>query len=147
MKKVNENKKKVLVGGCFDVLHFGHLTFLKNAKKLGNFLIVALESDEFIKKNKKKIPVHTQKQRAEILSSLDFVDQVIYLPYLKSDEDYALLTKKIKPDVIAITKGDPHRAQKEKQAKEIGAKVVVASPKLKKFASSKIAPYATFLSD
>jgi len=38
-----ESKKIVLVGGCFDLLHFGHISFLKRAKALGNYLVIALE--------------------------------------------------------------------------------------------------------
>ena len=48
----NKNRKKVLVGGCFDILHFGHIRFLQEAKKLGDILIVALESDENVKRLK-----------------------------------------------------------------------------------------------
>ena len=54
----------VLVGGCFDILHFGHLMFLKNAKEEGKVLVVLLESDEFIKKFKHREPVHKQNERA-----------------------------------------------------------------------------------
>jgi len=43
-----EKKELILVGGCFDLLHYGHITFLKNAKLPNSFLLVALESDEYI---------------------------------------------------------------------------------------------------
>jgi len=45
-------KKIVLVGGCFDLLHYGHVRFLEEAKKLGNHLVVALESDENVRRVK-----------------------------------------------------------------------------------------------
>lgn len=131
-------EKKVLVGGCFDLLHYGHLTFLRNAKKVGDFLIVALESDQFIKNNKERDPIHNQDQRAEILAALDFVDSVIKLPLLKSNQEYFDLIKLIKPKVIAVTEGDPQLTNKEKQAKEIGAKVMIVTNLLKDFSSQKI---------
>ena len=131
-------KKIVLVGGCFDLFHFGHLEFLKAAKKQGNYLVVAIDPDEFIRDKKGREPVHTQKQRAQILKSLKFVDKVICLPYLKTYEDYLSLVTKIKPAVIAVTKNDPQLKNKQKQAKTIGAKVKVVTPLLKNFSSTQI---------
>ncbi len=117
-------KKVVLVGGCFDVLHPGHIIFLEKAKKQGDFLIVLLESDEKIKELKgKSRPVHTQKERAAILRSLKSVDQVILLPYMKNDDDYERLIQNLKPDVIAATSGVPDNFHKERIAKITGAKI------------------------
>ena len=79
----------VLVGGCFDILHIGHIRFLKAARKQGDSLVVALESDEFIRLQKRREPFHTQAERAEILAALRSVDTVILLPLLSTDEDYA----------------------------------------------------------
>ena len=63
--------KIVLVGGCFDILHLGHVVFLEKAKKEGDVLVVLLESDEKVRFLKGKgRPVHTQSERAEILSAL-----------------------------------------------------------------------------
>jgi len=73
-------KKKVLVGGCFDILHYGHIHFLKNARALGDYLVIALESDKNIKRIKGSFrPIHDQDKRREILESLNFVDEVIIL--------------------------------------------------------------------
>ena len=72
---------KVLVGGCFDVLHIGHVKFLRQAKSFGDYLIVLLESDANIKKLKGSTrPIHNQKERKEVLEALKFVDKVIILP-------------------------------------------------------------------
>lgn len=131
-----KSKRKVLVGGCFDLIHYGHFSFLKNSKKQGDYLIIALESDEFIKKKKGKSPIHNQIQRAKILSGLTFVDLVILLPYLEKDKEYFCLVKKIKPLVIAVTKGDKQIENKKRQAKEVNAKVKIVVSLLKGLSSS-----------
>jgi FAD synthetase len=118
-------KKIVLVGGCFDLLHFGHISFLKQAKSLGEYLVVALESDENVKRMKgESRPIHTQAQRKEMLESLSVVDEVIVLPAMHGYRDYSKLVRKIKPAVIAITQGDPAKDKKSEQANEVGAKLI-----------------------
>src|SRR5207244_1653842 len=138
MIAMKKGAKTVLVGGCFDILHFGHVVFLKQAKRAGDYLIVALESDEFILNTKKKKPFHTQRERAEVLCALSFVDRVIKLPYFARDRDYFDFVKKLKPEVIAVTVGDLQIENKKKQAAEIGARVRVVTPFIKDFSSSKI---------
>lgn len=118
--------KTVLVGGCFDLLHFGHISFLKNAKALGDHLVVALESDENVSRMKgPSRPIHTQLQRKAMLEALTFVDEVILLPTMKSDEEYASLVSKVHPNIIAITKGDSAEDKKRTHAKSVNAKIVV----------------------
>lgn len=122
---------KVLVGGCFDLIHYGHIKFLTEAKKHGNYLIVALESDENVNRYKgTNRPIHTQRERSEMLNSLKMVDEVIELKPLKTDKDYFDLVKKIKPDIIAITENDPQMENKRKQADEIGANLLVVTPRI-----------------
>ena len=134
-----ENKKTVLVGGCFDLIHFGHLKFLEKAKEQGDFLIVALESDEFIKKHKKKQPVHQQSERVEILSNLNMIDLILLLPLFKTNNDYFDLVKKVSPRIIAVTVGDQQLENKKKQAIEIGAEVKEVVTNLKNFSTRNIA--------
>ncbi|MGB9707232.1 MAG: adenylyltransferase/cytidyltransferase family protein [Microgenomates group bacterium] len=138
LKKNLKGKKIVLVGGCFDLFHFGHLSFLKKAKKTGDSLIIALESDEFIKKNKKREPVHNQQQRAEILSQLEIVDLIIKLPFFNKDEDYLSMVKLIKPHTIAVSENDPQIKNKLKQAKEINAQLKIVCPLIDNFSTTKI---------
>lgn len=142
-----QKKKTVLVGGCFDLFHFGHLKFLQAAKKSGDYLIILLESDQFIKEKKRKTPVHNQKERAEILAIINFVDLIILLPYLKSGSEYFQLVKKINPGIIAVTEGDNFIQDKKNQAKKINAQLKVVTPLIKKFSSSKIINYETIFSD
>lgn len=136
--QVFKDKKTVLVGGCFDLIHFGHLKFLEKAKEQGNFLIVALESDEFIKKYKKKLPVHRQSERAEILANLSMVDMILLLPLFVSGKDYFDLVKSISPQVIAVTSGDPQIKNKKKQVEEIGGRLVTVIPLIKRFSTRRI---------
>ena len=120
-----ERKKTVLVGGCFDILHPGHIQFLDHAKKSGDVLLVFLESDKKITEMKGiQRPLHTQQERAAMLVSLRFVDVVILLPYFSHDQEYNELIKKLQPHIIATTEGDPHTEQKKRQAESVGAKVI-----------------------
>lgn len=136
---LNGKAKVVLVGGVFDILHYGHIQFLKKAKALGSYLIVALESDKNVKRLKgEKRPIHGQYQRREMLESLHFVDRVIILKDEMKDEDYEKLVKIISPQIIAITKGDPVIGKKRKQAEAIGAKLVEI-PRIKSPSTSQIA--------
>jgi rfaE bifunctional protein nucleotidyltransferase chain/domain len=118
-------KKIVLVGGCFDLLHFGHISFLKQAKALGDYLVVALESDENVRRMKGDArPIHTQTQRKEMLEALSVVDEVIPLLPMHGYRDYAELVRKIKPAIIAVTEGDHAKVKKTEQANEVGAKLI-----------------------
>ena len=68
--------KRVITYGTYDVLHYGHINLLKRAKALGDYLIVALSTDEFnAKKNKKSY--YTYEQRKKIIESCRYVDLVI----------------------------------------------------------------------
>lgn len=131
--------KKVLVGGCFDFIHFGHISFLKQAKAFGDYLIVALESDENVRNTKGDMrPIHTQEQRKQMLEALAFVDEVIALPPMKTDVAYYNLVMDVKPAVIAITEGDPIQDKKQEQAQKIGAELVVI-PKIHTPSTSQLA--------
>ena len=125
IKKIKQHGTVVLVGGCFDILHKGHIEFLKEAKKQGNTLVILLESDESVKKRKGETrPINTQSNRANALSNLPSVDYIILLPHLKIDLEYYDLVKKLEPDIIAVTESDPAYNKKVEQAKMVGGEVV-----------------------
>ncbi len=128
----------VLVGGCFDILHYGHLTFLKSARLHGSHLIVALESDESIIQRKHILPIHTQSQRAEILAELKCVDHIILLPIMATFEDYLALVQWVNPLIIAVTEGDAEISNKERQARSIGAELKIVNPLIPGLSSRKI---------
>lgn len=92
-----EGKKVVFTNGCFDILHRGHVEYLEKAKKLGDILIVGLNSDESVKKIKgEKRPIVPQDDRAFVLSALSCVDYVCIFEEETPEE----LIRKLVPDVL-----------------------------------------------
>ena len=145
--KIDASKKIVLAGGCFDILHYGHVTFLQKARNAGDVLILLLESDEFIMREKKKQPVHTHQQRAEIIAALHYVDYVVLLPLLKNPTiDYENIVKEIRPSIIALTEGDTKKSKKKSFADLVQAQLLVV-PYLSSFSSSQLITYAPIFRD
>ncbi len=140
-KKFKKEKRTiVLCGGCFDVLHLGHIKFLKAAKKIGDVLFVFVESDENVRKIKgEKRPINNQDERAEVLSSIRFVDYVIKTPPLMTNEDYDRLILRINPDYIAVTKGSESIKHIRRQAAKTGAKIMEVIGRIPDQSTSKIA--------
>ena len=98
IKKIKaERKKIVFTNGCFDLLHVGHIRYLFQAKKLGDFLIIGLNSDRSVKKLKgKDRPINSFEDRATLLSALKSVDLVIKF----EEQTPENLIKDIVPDVL-----------------------------------------------
>lgn len=92
----SEGKKIVFTNGCFDIIHVGHIRYLKEAKKLGDVLIVGLNSDSSIKRLKPDRPINSESNRAEVLASLEMVD---YVSIFEEDTPYELI-RFLKPDVL-----------------------------------------------
>lgn len=135
-----KNKRIVLAGGCFDILHMGHVKFLENAKKLGDVLFVLLESDESVKKLKgRDRPINQQEERAGVLEALETVNHVVLLKNMKTDNDYDNLITQIKPHIIATTQNDPYKKHKERQAKLIKGKVAYVIRRIKSKSTTKLA--------
>ncbi len=92
-----QGKKIVFTNGCFDLLHVGHIRLLQEASRLGGVLIVAVNSDQGVKRLKgEQRPIQSEVDRCEILDALRCVDFVTLF-----DEDTPLeLIKLIRPDVL-----------------------------------------------
>jgi rfaE bifunctional protein nucleotidyltransferase chain/domain len=87
----------VFTNGCFDILHAGHVTYLEEAKGLGDILILALNTDESIQRIKGPLrPIQTYDDRAILLSGLASIDFIIPL----SDDTPQTLIEHIKPDIL-----------------------------------------------
>ena len=93
----SKNKKIVMTNGCFDILHPGHIHLLKNAKKLGDILVVAINSDESVKILKgNSRPINDLKTRIKNLETLNVVDYVISF----SAETPKKIIENISPDTL-----------------------------------------------
>jgi len=101
MKKIcdrlrKDGKKIVFTNGCFDILHAGHVRYLKQAKKLGDVLIIGLNSDASVSGIKPGRPINSEKNRAEVLSELASVDHVVVF----NEKTPYNLIKAVRPDVL-----------------------------------------------
>lgn len=101
-----KGKKVVFTNGCFDLLHYGHIALLNYSKKLGDVLVVGLNSDKSVKSIKgNSRPIYNENMRAEMLLSLKSVDYVIIF-----DTDTPVkLIEKIKPSILV--KGSDYKRE------------------------------------
>ena len=113
-KLKNENKTIVFTNGCFDILHVGHVRYLKESAKYGDILIVGLNSDSSVKKLKgESRPINNENDRAEILSALYFVDYIVIFDENTPEN----LLDEIKPDIY--TKGADYTIETLPEAKTV----------------------------
>ena len=92
-----ERKKIVFTNGCFDLLHVGHIRYLAQAKRLGDFLIIGLNSDSSVKELKgENRPINSFEDRATLLSAIESVDLVIMF----EEQTPENLIKDIVPDIL-----------------------------------------------
>jgi len=89
-------KKIVFTNGCFDLIHVGHVRYLAEAKKLGDVLVVGLNSDSSVSAIKPGRPVIPERERAEVMSALCMVDYVVLFD---EDTPYELIID-VQPDVL-----------------------------------------------
>ena len=118
-----EGKKIVFTNGCFDILHVGHTRYLKEAKKMGDVLVLALNSDESVRSLKgERRPLVPESERADVVASLESVDFVIIFDELTP----LSLIEYLKPDVL-VKGGDWAEDQVvgRESVKNWGGKVII----------------------
>jgi len=92
-----QGKKIVFTNGCFDIVHVGHIRYLSQARKLGDILVVGLNTDRSVRTIKgEKRPLVCENERAEVLSALKVVDYVV----LFDEPDPLALIKALKPSIL-----------------------------------------------
>lgn len=92
-----KSDKIVFTNGCFDILHVGHIQTLSEAKKLGDKLIVGVNSDDSVKRLKgEERPINSEGNRARLMDSLSMVDAVVIF----SEDTPIKLIEAIEPDVL-----------------------------------------------
>jgi D-beta-D-heptose 7-phosphate kinase/D-beta-D-heptose 1-phosphate adenosyltransferase len=114
-------KKIVFTNGCFDILHKGHIEYLRESKKLGDKLIIGLNSDASIKRLKgSSRPTNNEQDRKHVLEALEFVDEVIIF---NEDTPYELI-RRIQPDII--TKGGDYKSKEEVVGHDLADVVIIS---------------------
>jgi len=93
-----KNKVVVAVCGGFDPIHVGHIRHLRDAKRLGDILVVMLNDDDWLMKKKDYVFMSFE-ERKEIIESIRYVDKVV--PVIDTDGSVAKTLEKLKPDVFA----------------------------------------------
>lgn len=116
---------RVMATGVFDIIHLGHIHYLKESKKLGDELIVVVARDSTARKNNKE-PVFSESMRLQIVSELKIVDRAI----LGHEGDIYSTVKEVDPDIITLGYDqhfDPHIIENRCREMGLGTKVVRVS--------------------
>ena len=101
-----QGQRLVATNGCFDLLHFGHVSYLEHAKKLGDLLVVGLNGDHSVRQLKgPHRPLVPEKQRAAVLAALACVDAVVIFPQVRAHRFLAA----VRPDIYV--KGGDYRPE------------------------------------
>ncbi|KYK32551.1 MAG: FAD synthase [Thermoplasmatales archaeon SG8-52-3] len=113
---------KVMATGTFDILHLGHIYYLKEAKKLGDKLVVVVATDTTVKRLKHE-PVNPAEIRLKLIKELKIVDEA----YIGHEDDIYEIVEEIKPDIIALGFDQIHdkiKIEKELKKRKINVKIV-----------------------
>ena len=113
---------RVMATGTFDLLHMGHIYFLKEAKKLGDTLCVVVARDSTVRKLKHE-PVNPEEIRLNLIKEVKVVDEA----YLGHEDDIYAIVEEIKPDIIALGYDqihDENKIRSELKNRKLKAKVI-----------------------
>lgn len=143
IKKIQkEQKTLVFTNGCFDLIHIGHIEYLKDAKNLGDVLIVGINSDASVKRLKGKLrPVQNENDRAKIIEALRMVDAVIIF----TEDTAESLISLIKPHIYV--KGNDYQIENLPEREIVtsyGGKIVLV-PYLKGHSTTNLVQKILFL--
>ena len=118
-----DGKNVVFTNGCFDIMHAGHVSYLRFARKQGDVLILGLNSDASVRRNKgDKRPIISEQNRAEVLAALEIIDYVVMF----DDDEPAALIGDILPDVLVKAEDWAHYVSGRDVVEKHGGKVVLA---------------------
>ena len=116
-------RRLVFTNGCFDILHTGHVSYLEFARDQGDALVVGLNSDESVHRNKGPLrPINSEQDRARVLQSLRAVDYVVVF----DDDEPRPIIAAILPDVLVKGRDWAHYVSGRDVVEAHGGKVVLA---------------------
>ncbi len=116
-------KAVVFTNGCFDILHCGHVAYLNFAREQGDVLILGMNSDASVKRNKgEDRPINCEQDRAEVLAALECIDYVV----LFDEDEPAALIEQLLPDVLVKGEDWAHYVSGRETVEAAGGRVVLA---------------------
>jgi D-beta-D-heptose 7-phosphate kinase/D-beta-D-heptose 1-phosphate adenosyltransferase len=116
-------KTVVFTNGCFDILHSGHVSYLDFARRQGDALILGMNSDISVKRNKgEDRPINCEQDRAEVLAALECIDYVV----LFDEDEPRELIEALLPDVLVKGEDWAHYVSGREAVEAAGGKVVLA---------------------
>ncbi|HUW31462.1 MAG TPA: adenylyltransferase/cytidyltransferase family protein [Planctomycetota bacterium] len=121
--------KTVFVSGCFEIIHGGHVEFFRQARGLGDRLVVCIASDDVIRLYKQRAPAIPLGHRVQVVAAIRHVDGVMVdageQPGCAAYWNFVPAFEQVQPDVLAVTEDDGHIGEKAAFAKARGARLVV----------------------
>lgn len=120
-----KKRKTVLVSGCFDLMHFGHVQFLQDAAALGDRLVVCVAGEAPLAQHKGRFPAIPTEHKAAILKEFECVDDVVIATKaVKKGMDFVPYLNSIRPDILAVTTDDQYIQEKRILCKSRGIEYV-----------------------
>lgn len=144
LKMQSSNQSIGLITGVFDLLHQGHLHFLKKAKEemseIGGYLIIGIESDVRVKQLKgDDRPINNQDTRLKNLVETDFADLVFVLPQNFSEAGVRMeLLRQVQPKFLVVSESTPNLEKKQEMMSKIGGVVKVVCAHDPNYSTTKI---------
>lgn len=115
----------VLVSGCYDVLHVGHIEFFIQARALGDRLVVCVAGDDVIRQHKGREPAMPAGHRAGVVAHCRHVDEVRVTALGELGLDFEPVFQEIRPDILAVTEDDQYEPQKRQLCARTGTRYVI----------------------
>ena len=116
-------KTVVFTNGCFDILHSGHITYLEFARNQGDVLVLGMNSDASVRRNKgEDRPINCEQDRARVLAALECIDYVV----LFDEDEPAALIGELLPDVLVKGEDWAHYVSGREAVEAAGGQVVLA---------------------
>jgi len=123
--------KRIFVSGCFDILHGGHVEFFRQAKALGDHLIVSFAADEVLWQHKRRKPSIPESHKKALLESMGMIDEVVMgTDTSKIGLEFEEHFVRSKPHVLAVTEDDTFGEQKERLCLQYDVEYVIMSKDL-----------------
>lgn len=132
---------RVLVSGCYDILHAGHIQFFREAKALGSHLTVCFASAEVLWLHKQRRSSLPDEHKRAVIAALEMVDEVIVTHGIEEGLDFKEDFLRLRPDVLAVTDDDGYGALKRELCARVGTRYVVlpkTPPKFSPISTSEI---------